>query len=304
MLETILWLKPRGLDSIFKALTPPITKSYINFVKECVSERRKLYMSQKENTDSVEQRQDMFWFLCDAKKEDGSPAYSESELNAEANMLIIAGSDTTAVTLAAMIFYITYNPVQYGKLIHEIRHMFASVDETVHGPKLNACVYLRACIDETMRLSPSVLSDLPRQVLKGGATINGHYYPEGTIVGASSYADGHNGEFWGDAEVFRPERWIPSDEITQEDVNNLHTNLHPFAQGPGSCPGRNIAIMELCITLARTLYRFDVRQAPGEAGNVGMTIPGGICDKNVFQVQDAYVAVRNGPMVQLRKRHD
>ncbi|KAH8707167.1 cytochrome P450 [Phaeosphaeriaceae sp. PMI808] len=118
MLETVLWLKPRGLDSFFKMLTPPHIKNYIDFVDDHVAKRLDLYNAQKNKAE--EQRQDMFWFLCDAKDEAGGRAYSDGELHAEANMLIVGGTDTTSVTIAAIMFYITQNPVQYKKLVHEI----------------------------------------------------------------------------------------------------------------------------------------------------------------------------------------
>ncbi|PVH97614.1 cytochrome P450 monooxygenase-like protein [Periconia macrospinosa] len=306
MLELVLWLKPRGLDKLFKIITPPNIKEYIEFVNSCVAKRLAMYHEQK-TLDESDQRQDMFWFLCDAKDETGTkPAYNKSELHAEANMLIIAGTDTTSTTLAGFMFYITRNPGPYKKLVQEIRSTFASPEDIVHGPELTSCVYLRACIDESMRLSPSGPSELPRQILAGGATIMGDYYPEGTVVGAPYWASGHNEDFYGDSEVFRPERWIPDGEDnTVEQVNTLRANFHPFAQGPGSCPGKNFAIMELCLAIARTFHRFDVKRPEGDKGNTGEGDPAGewgMRNKRIFQLGDAYISVREGPMVQFRKR--
>ncbi|CAG8951558.1 hypothetical protein HYFRA_00007474 [Hymenoscyphus fraxineus] len=174
-------------------------------------------------------------------------------------------------------------------------------------PQLTGYTYLRACIDETMRLSPSGPSELPRQVLKGGTIINGDFYPEGTIVGASGWATGHNEGVYGDAEVFRPERWIPDEGtgVTQEEVNILRANFHPFAKGPGYCPGKNIAILELSITIARMLHRLEVRKPPTGENSLGEGNPNGGWgkrNKNIFQIQDSYISVRNGPMVQFKKR--
>jgi cytochrome P450 len=306
MLDLLLWLKPRGLDNLFKLMTPPNTMNYINFVENCVAKRLELYETQKENAEN-EQRQDMFWFLCDAKNEAGGRAYSDGELHGEASTLIVAGTDTSSVAIAAVMFYITRNPIQYDKLIHEIRSKFLSPEQIVHGPELTSCIYLRACIDESMRLSPSAPSELPRQILKGGARIDGDYYPEGTEVGSAGWATGHNDEFYGDSKVFRPERWIPDEStgITVNDVKTLRSNFHPFAQGPGSCPAKNIAILELSIAIARTLHRFDVRRPPGNENGVGQGTPTacwGMRNRNIFQLQDAHIAVRNGPMVQFRKR--
>ncbi|KUJ07888.1 benzoate 4-monooxygenase cytochrome P450 [Mollisia scopiformis] len=306
MLNLIVWLKPRGLDALFKSITPPNIKSYISFVEDCVTKRLELYQAQKEKTVS-EQRQDMFWFLCDAKDDAGDPAYSEGELRAEANMLIVGGTDTTSVTLAAVMFYLTRDALRLQKLVDEIQSTFSTPEHIAHGPQLTSCIYLRACIDEAMRLSPSGPSELPREILKGGAIINGEFYPQGTVVGSSGWATGHNDEFYGDSEVFRPERWIPDEStgVTEEEVNVLRANFHPFAQGPGSCPGKNIAILELSIAIARTLHRLEVRKPLEGDNSLGQGIPTngwGMRNKNIFQLQDAYISVRNGPMVQFKKR--
>ncbi|CAG8982845.1 hypothetical protein HYALB_00006655 [Hymenoscyphus albidus] len=305
MLELILWLKPGGLDNLFKSITPPHIKNYVNFVQTCVDKRLALYSEQKKEAVSA-QRQDMFWFLCDAKDDDGRPAYSDGELHAEANMLIVGGTDTTSLQLAGIMFYLTRDICRLQKLVQEIQSRFQTPEDIVHGPELTGCTYLRACIDETMRLSPSGPSELPRQVRKGGTIINGDFYQEGTIVGASGWETGHNEDVYGE-EVFRPERWIPDEGtgVTQEDVNIFRANFHPFAKGPGSCPGKNIAILEPSITIARMLHRLEVRKPPTGENSLGEGNPNGGWGKrnqNIFQIQDSYISVRNGPMVQFKKR--
>lgn len=115
----------------------------------------------------------MFWLLCDGKNDAGFPASSDAELRAEANMLIVGGTDTTSVKLAAIIFYNTRDALRLKKLVHEIRSTFASPEDIVHGSKLTSCIYLRAYIEKSMRLTPSRPSELPRPVVKGGAMING-----------------------------------------------------------------------------------------------------------------------------------
>ncbi len=287
-------------------MAPPNVKKYVDFVEHCVAKRIELYKSQQ-HKDESEQRQDMFWFLCDTKDDAGRPAYNESELHANANMLIVAGSDTTSTIMAALMFYLTRNPTVYKTLVNEICTKFSSAENITYGPELTSCVYLRACIDETMRIAPTGPSELPRLVRKGGATIAGHFYPEGTTVGYPGWANGHNEAFYGDSEIFRPQRWIPDDTNTQEDINALRAGFNPFSQGPGSCPGKNIAILELQIAIARTLRRFDVRKSTEGNSSLGEGSPTaqwGMRNKNIYQLEDVYIAARNGPMVQLRKRVD
>ncbi|KAK6833896.1 benzoate 4-monooxygenase cytochrome P450 [Apiospora arundinis] len=75
---------------------------YYQFVYDSVTERIRLHSQQMEKP-KEEQRQDIFYFLCEARDpETGTQAYDETSLRAEANLLIIAGSDPTAVSLSGI----------------------------------------------------------------------------------------------------------------------------------------------------------------------------------------------------------
>lgn len=108
---------------------------------------------------------------------------------------------------------------------------FESANDIVYGSKLSSCVYLRACIDEGMRLTHSGPCELSREVLQGGLKVSGEYLPEGTIVGSVPWVDSGNEEVYGDANVFRPERWIANEAagVTKEQVSRIRSNFHPFS---------------------------------------------------------------------------
>ncbi|KAH8702535.1 cytochrome P450 monooxygenase-like protein [Talaromyces proteolyticus] len=304
-LKLLLWLKPRGLDRLFELITPPAVQKYNEFVYSSVTSRIALQKEQAEKPE-VERRQDMFYFLCDAKNPDtGLPAYDEDELRAESSLLIIAGSDTTSISLSGIFFYLTGDPRRYQNLVNEILTTFDCPEEIVHGPKLLSCQYLKACVDEGMRLTPSGPSELPRQVLPGGIQIKGEYYGPGTIVGTVPWANSRNQEVYGDPDIFRPERWIVDEStgVTKEEVSRIKANFHPFLTGPGNCIGKNLALTEILITIARTLYRLDVRRAPGSTFGGGAPELGwGARDRRQLQLGDAYISLRQGPEVQFRKR--
>ena len=302
----LLWLKPRGLNRLLNILTPSDVKAYYAFIGESVAARSMAeQVSEKLSKDGKEGRQDMFHFIYQAVDPDtGKRALTQQELLSEVSLLVGAGSDTTAITLSGFFFYIVRNPKLYGKLVKEIRSSFDSADEIVSGPKLLSCKYLRACIDETLRISPVVSSGLYRTVLPGGQMIDGDFYPAGVTVITSGWSSGRSDEY-GDPNVYRPERWIVDEEtgVTVEDVNRISTLMRPFSTGWSSCVGQNLAILELLLTIARTLFRLDVRAAPGSTlGEGNPSLGWGRRNRNEFQLFDAFIGMRDGPMIQFKTR--
>jgi cytochrome P450 len=304
-LSLIIWLKPRGLDRIMELVTPRPVQQFNDFIFDSVKSRFELYKKQKDIPDD-ERRQDMLYFLCKAQDPNtGHPAYTEDELRAEASLLVIAGSDTTAASLAGIFWYLIRAPRCYQKLVDELQRTFKTAEDVVYGPKLVGCTYLRACIDEGIRLVPPGPCEPPREVLAGGLNVLNEHYPKGTIVGTAPWCDSLNVEVYGDPTVFRPERWIIDEAagVTKEMVAGIRTNFHPFLTGPGSCAGKNIALAEILLFVSRTLLRFDMRKTPGST--VGEGNPGlgwGERDGKQFQIVDAYISFKQGPEVQLRKR--
>ncbi|KAF2691172.1 cytochrome P450 [Lentithecium fluviatile CBS 122367] len=226
-----------------------------------------------------------------------------------AHLLIIAGSDTTTNMICAAFFYLTHFPRAYAKLVNEIRETFSSPGEMVYGQALlTDWKYLRACMDEAIRLAPAGPSELERTVLRGGATIAGDVLPEGVNVGVVHWAFNRNEEFYGgDAHIFRPERWIvsdnPADGNPEEEVNRVKRGLHTFGKDVGNCIGEKVARLSLSMTIARTLWRFDVRAAPGERlGERRPELGWGRRDRNTYMLRDAYIALREGPILQFKER--
>ncbi|KFY98846.1 hypothetical protein V500_01542 [Pseudogymnoascus sp. VKM F-4518 (FW-2643)] len=306
ILRAWVWLKPRGLDGLLESASPKNVKDYYAFVDQSVIKRRgeeeSLEMS---GADKSQGRKDLLHYLFKTTDDAGNPAYSVDELNAEANMLIIGGSDTTSTILSGFWFYLTRHPRVYAKLVEEIRTTFKSADDIKTGPALISCKYLQACVEETMRLSPAGVSELAREVLPGGLDIAGHHIPEGIHVGVATWVIMHNEEFYGDAWVYRPERWIPDSVtgVTAEDVARAQSCFNPFTIGQYNCVGQKLAMVELLITTAKTLHRMDVRLAHGDTLGAGaLELGWGMRSKDHVALKDAYISLKDGPMLQFRRR--
>ncbi|KAI1472489.1 cytochrome P450 monooxygenase-like protein [Daldinia caldariorum] len=301
----LLWLKPLGFNYFLDFLAPPAVQKFYQFINNSMTDRIALQKEQAKDLEAY-RRQDTFYFLYEARDPDtGGPAYNDAALRGEAGFFMIAGTDTTATALCSIMFYLTGDPRRYQKLVDEILSTFESAEDIVYGPKLLGCKYLKACIDEGMRLGPSVPSDLPRRVLPGGLTIKGEYYPEGTVVGSVPWAMMRNQEVYGDPEVFRPERWIldESTGVTQEGIAQAKACFHPFLSGSFSCLGQNLALAIIFVTVARLLYHLDMRRVPGSTFGGGSPEKGwGARNINQLQLEDISGAASQGPEVQFKRR--
>ncbi|KAI1772800.1 cytochrome P450 [Hypoxylon cercidicola] len=207
------------------------------------------------------------------------------ELWSEALFFFPAAGDTTATAVCAPFFYLSRNPDAYKKLAGEVRSTFQSDAEIRNGPQLASCRYLRACIDEALRMSPPVTGTLWRELYadergRGPFVVDGHVIPPGTQVGVSMYAIHHNEKYFAEP---------------------------PFSLGARGCAGKAIAYLETSLVIAKALWCFDFETAPGRAGAVGGGVAGrtdGRGRPGEFQLYDQFGSTHAGPNLVFHPRGD
>jgi cytochrome P450 len=154
-------------------------------------------------------------------------------------------------------------------------------------------------------MCPTGGAELDRVILPGGQEIEGTFLPEEVHVGCAAWGYLRNEEYFHDPNVYRPERWIVDEKagVTAEDVARAQPCFFPFSSGPRNCVGKNLAMLEIMVTIARTLYRVDLRALPGDTlGEGSPELSWGRRNRYMFQLTDAWIGLRNGPMVQFKKR--
>ncbi|CAG8953233.1 hypothetical protein HYFRA_00003436 [Hymenoscyphus fraxineus] len=231
-------------------------------------------------------------------------ALKNSELWAEAVFFLPAGGTTLSAALSAMFFYLSRNPIVYSRLASEIRTTFSSEDEIKSGVQLSSCRYLRATIDETLRVAPPFVGTFWREPYPDydqPLVIDGKVIPRGTMVGVNPYCIMHNEEYFPKPFEFRPERWLGNTEESDEEEKAraaMRAAFAPFALGETGCLGKAMAYLEMSLVVAKTLWSFDFDKAPGEAGKLGEGVPGrtdGRHRVDEYQLLDLAVADHDGP---------
>ncbi|OQU96270.1 hypothetical protein CLAIMM_02377 [Cladophialophora immunda] len=93
---------------------------------------------------------------------------------------VLAGSDTTSISLRAIFYYLMKAPASMARVLAEIDTADAAgrLSEFVTWKESSALPYLQACIKEALRMHPAVGLLLERHVPKGGITLAGHFLPE------------------------------------------------------------------------------------------------------------------------------
>lgn len=289
-----------GLDKVLFHRIAAGRAKYMAYSKSQLTERTKL----GDETD----RRDFFYYLLRARDPETGQGFSTPELWGESNLLIIAGSDTTSTAMAATLFYLVRSPASLQKATEEIRARFNDVEEIHQGPGLTSCTYLRACIDEAMRMSPSVGGIVPREVLPGGLVIDGEHIPAGTVVGVPHYTIHHNAAYYPNPFLYNPERWITGSSksygvVGESSVETAHSAFCPFSIGPRGCIGKGLAYIEMSTTLARLLYMYDLRKSAGpDPAEGNPSYEWGRQRPEEFQLIDQFTSLKDGPMVEFRRR--
>jgi cytochrome P450 family 110 len=196
--------------------------------------------------------------VCRRQPEDGSglarivregSALSDREIVAEVLALLLFGHDTGAATLAWAFAHVHQHPEAAAKIRAESDAVHAC-----HGrcaPEEHR--YLRAALEESMRLAPVVvhLTRVARRTIRiGSETV-----PAGTRVFPSAYLAQHNAEVFPEPDRFRPERFLEG--------KSYEGAWFPFGFGARTCVGRHYLTRQM-ILLASTFARHaDLALPPG-----------------------------------------
>lgn len=162
-----------------------------------------------------------------------------------------AGSDTTAIALNHIMFNLLRHPQVLEKLRQELKEALDEDCPVAKYDQVKNLPYLRACLDESLRLLPPVSFGLNRKTGPGGITIDGQWVPEGTTVGVPAYTAHRNPRLFPDPESFHPERWL------EEMHPDAKASFIPFSAGARGCIGRNITYMEQMVLVASLVQRYN-----------------------------------------------
>ena len=165
-------------------------------------------------------------------------------------LFLLAGSETTSIASACVVWHLTRNPDVYKLVTEEVDRVFGEKTE-IGFDEMNKLTYLEMVIKESMRLKPAVTST-GRQC-KQDSVVGGVVLPKGTGV-VIPYGVLHTDpRYWKDPETFDPERF------SRENKGNIVPYTYmPFSTGQRSCVGKNFAMLEMKVVLSRVIREFEL----------------------------------------------
>ncbi|XP_042636558.1 1,25-dihydroxyvitamin D(3) 24-hydroxylase, mitochondrial [Orycteropus afer afer] len=202
-------------------------------------------------------------FLCDIYHHS---QLSRKELYAAVTELQLAAVETTANSLMWILYNLSRNPHVQQKLLKEIQRMFPE-NQTPRAENLRNMPYLKACLKESMRLTPTV--PFTTRTLDKATVLGEYALPKGTVLTLNTQVLGSNEDNFEDPSQFRPERWL------QEKKINPFAHL-PFGIGKRMCIGRRLAELQLHLALCWIVQKYDIVATDNEPVGIlhlGILVP-------------------------------
>ncbi|MFK8054815.1 MAG: cytochrome P450 [Saprospiraceae bacterium] len=244
-LHTVARSVELGQIEFAKEIRQPILK----FWRKLTSSKAKADVEAKKAVDILLQQinthranpgtyQDLLQMLIDARYEDGT-SMSDAQLVDEVLVLILAGHETTAVSLACTIHLLAEHPTWQAKVQEEWEEVIGNTG--AEARKLQQLPILTAVIKEGMRLYPPAY--LVSRMAIGDDEVEGVKIKAGQIVINNVYGAHRNSINFDNERTFDPTRYL----------ERRTTTNFGFGGGPRMCVGYHLAMMELQIAIGRTL---------------------------------------------------
>ncbi|CAO1411048.1 unnamed protein product [Diamesa serratosioi] len=178
--------------------------------------------------------------------------FNEQDIKDEINTLIVAGHETSALTMSGILLMLALHQDVQEKVIQELEHVFDSVEQETNNEMLNKLPYIEMVIKETLRLFP-IAPIIGREATKN-IQLKKCTVPAGATIILDMFHVQRNPKYWGDdAHLFNPDRFLP------ENFSKIHPYAYaPFSKGPRNCIGMKYGMNVMKVILTDILRNYKV----------------------------------------------
>lgn len=181
---------------------------------------------------------DLLDVLMSIAGDDGDPRFDADMVTGMFISMMFAGHHTTSGTAAWTLIELLRHPKEMAAVVAELDDLYAEGAEVSYHA-LRSMPRLEGAIKEALRLHPPLI--LLLRVANVDLDVGGRHIAAGKMVGASPAVSNRLPEAFGDADAFRPGRYL---EEPAADAANPW-NWIPFGAGRHRCVGAQFAMMQL-----------------------------------------------------------
>jgi cytochrome P450 len=205
-------------------------------------------IAERMRTPVPETPRDLFDLLRSARDPDSGAGFSPEQLRDQVATLILAGHETTAVTLFWAILMLTQAPGEQDRVAEEVAAL--SIQPATAHAAMTGLVYTKAVVNETLRLFPAVFT-LVRQAIAADRAGDVDLRAGSLLMIAPWVLHRHHA-LWNEPDAFDPSRFLPDAPPPSRFA------FMPFGAGPRVCVGAQFAMTEAVLVLASLIRRFRV----------------------------------------------
>jgi len=200
---------------------------------------------------------DMIGFLdksSDARDGGGSLKLTKDNIKAIIMDVMFGGTETVASAIEWALAELMKNPEDMRRVQEELVDV-VGLNRKVNESDLDKLPFFKCCIKEVLRLHPPIPILLHESVKD--CEVSGYSIPAKSRVMINVWAIGRDKSAWGhDADTFRPSRFMVDEKASQLDFRGGFFEFLPFGSGRRSCPGMQLGLYGLEMSLSQLLHCF------------------------------------------------
>ncbi len=217
----------------------------------------RLIAGRRREREPVPGRRDLLDVLMTARYDDGT-TLTDTEISDELATFMLAGHETSAVTLSWALALVSAYPAARDQLEAEVDAVLGGREP--EAADMDRLPWTTAVISETMRLYPPAWT-IERDAVAGDE-VAGVPVPAGSTVAIPPYLVHRHPDFWPDPAGFDPARFLPGSGDGRPGTDRPRYSYIPFGGGKRACVGQSFAELETVLALAAIAQRFRLELTP------------------------------------------
>ncbi|WRX13532.1 Cytochrome P450 - like 10 [Theobroma cacao] len=165
--------------------------------------------------------------------------------------VMFGGTETVASAIEWAMAELMKSPEDLKKVQQELADV-VGLNRVVHESDLEKLTYLKCAIKETLRLHPPIPLLLHETAVD--SVLAGFRVPAKSRIMISAWAIGRDPSSWKDPDAFKPSRFLND---AAPDFKGSSFEFIPFGSGRRSCPGMQLGLYGLELSVAHLLHCFN-----------------------------------------------